>query len=119
MQDHPALKRQAELKQQQLVIKVESLFRESAQRLEKLYGKTDVRPAPGPGGRTSGAALRAQNQTAADERRVFEELAMAAYYNRNNPDWDPARAETYWTELAADDPLRLLLSQQDTEPPFK
>jgi hypothetical protein len=117
MRAHPAPDRQTELKQQQLLARVETLFRESAVRLEKLYVKTDVRPAPGAGGQTSGAALRAQNQSVTVERHMLEELVMAAYYNRNNPDWDPARAETYWTELAVDDPLRLLLGQLSTEPP--
>lgn len=44
------------------------------------------------------------------EQRILEELVIAAYYNANNPDWDPARPETYWTELAQDDPLRQLLN---------
>ena len=55
-------------------------------------------------------SLQMRSKSAQMEHQILEELVVAAYYNANNPDWDPERAETYWTELAEDDPLRQLLS---------
>ncbi|HEV2610501.1 MAG TPA: hypothetical protein VGU61_09560 [Noviherbaspirillum sp.] len=114
MQARQVPDRQAELKQQELVARIEALFRESAQSLAKLYRSADAHPARRLDGQLSAAALRTHNQSFVAKQRIFEEFIMAAYYNRNNPAWDPARAETYWSELADDDPLRILLGQQDT-----
>ena len=92
-------------------LQLEALLRDATLQLKKLHkeenpeGPADMNPG------MSVLDLQMRSKSLQASHHIFEELVVAAYYNANNPDWDPARAETYWTELAEDDPLRQLLEQ--------
>ena len=93
----------------EILLQLEGLLKDAALRLKKLR-KDDIPDAPVAAGQEiSFRSLQMRGKSAPMEQRMLEELVLAAYYNANNPDWDPARPETYWTELAEDDPLHQLL----------
>lgn len=91
-----------------LAKQLEANIRETARSLEKLYRQTQT-PSVAPGTEMSVLALQMRDKSTTANLRDFEEMAIAAYYNRDNPDWDPARPETYRMQLAEEDLLRYLL----------
>jgi hypothetical protein len=91
-----------------LATQFEANIRETARSLEKLYRQTHPSSTASEH-EISVLTLQMRDKSTTTNLRDFEEMAIAAYYNRNNPDWDPARPETYRTQLEEDDLLRYLL----------
>lgn len=86
----------------------DSIIKEASQNLQKLFRQANPTSTASLMQETSGSTLGRRGKANTSNTRIFEEMAMAAYYNRNNPNWDPAVPESYLTELAEDDPLRYL-----------
>lgn len=94
----------------EIMLQLETLLKDATQQLKK-FRKEDNPDAPAATiQEMSIRSLQMRGKSTQMEHQILEELVIAAYYNINNPDWDPARPETYWTELAEDDPLRQLLN---------
>lgn len=92
---------------------LEVLLNDAVLQLKKLHRKADSAAPAAIKQEVSVRSLQASDKAARADHRVFEELAIAAYYNANNPNWDPEQPQTYWTKLAEDDPLRQLLKKRD------
>jgi len=96
---------------QKLEKQFEAVIKEASQNLQNLFRQANPASTASLMQETSGAALNRRGKANASNLRIFEEMVMAAYYNRNNPKWNPAVPESYVTELAEDDPLRYVLPQ--------
>lgn len=94
---------------QELEKQFEAVIKETSQNLQKLFRQANPTSTASLMQETSGANLNRRGKANASNLRIFEEMVMAAYYNRNNPNWDSAVPESYLTELAEDDPLQYFL----------
>lgn len=94
----------------EMQLQLETLLKDATLRLKKFRKEDDPDTPVATGRKVSIRSLQMRDKSVQMEHQILEELVIAAYYNANNPDWDPARPETYWTELAEDDPLRQLLN---------
>ena len=95
-------------------LQLETLLKDATLQLKKLHKEENPETPADMNSDMSLHSLQMRSRSIQANHHIFEELVVAAYYNANNPDWDPAREETYWTELAEDDPLRQLLGQDET-----
>jgi|GEM_PF-6699207 len=100
---------------QKLEKQFEAVIKEASQNLHNLFRQANPASTASLMQETSGAALNLRGKANASNLRVFEDMVMAAYYNRNNPNWDPVVPESYVTELAEDDPLRYFLPEDGSD----
>ena len=101
-----------------IMLQLEVLLNDAVLQLKKLHREENSAAPTAIKQEVSVRSLQMSDKAARTDHRVFEELAIAAYYNANNPNWDPAQPETYWTQLAEDDPLRQLLKRDEADGAF-